>query len=366
MKKIFLFLFVISTGCISVFAQESTYTIKGDLEKIKSGVIYLNIYTPGEQSTDSTTIVNGKFQFKGDIKSPAFASLLMKNKPADFFTFYLEPGNLDIRGRADSLGMLSIKGSHINDDDRILKERLKDVTLWENNNSKIYEKAYQENNKKILDSLDEVDNDILMAKRKVIASFVKEHPNSMRAAMAITENYGYYAEATDVKPLYDLLSQRIKDTEKGKEIKKMVEVYSAVAIGQLIPEINQYDTDSNLVSLHSLKGKYVLVDFWASWCGPCRRENPNIVAAYQQFKDKGFTVFGVSYDTRKDNWIQAIANDHLDWYQVSQLNGWDNSTSSQFGIKAIPSNMLIDKNGKIIAKNLFGRKLVETLESLLK
>ena len=188
----------------------------------------------------------------------------------------------------------------------------------------------------------------------------------MRGAMAITENYSYYAEASDVEPLYNLLHDEIKNSPKGREIKKMIDVYASVAIGKVAPDITQFTPDSSSLSLSSLKGKYVLLDFWASWCGPCRRENPNIVAAYNRFKDKGFTVFGVSYDSKKDRWLKAIADDHLDWQQVSDLQGWQNATSAQYGIKAIPSNILLDQNGVIVAKNIFGKKLVDKLGELLK
>ncbi len=347
-------------------AQDSAFVINGKLEKIKSGVIYLTIYEDAKTIKDSAAIDKGVFKFNGYVSAPYFATLTMPSKPDDYFSFYVEPATMKVSGRADALKSLTISGSGVNDDDRMLKDRMKTVAMWEAANSKIYEQAFKEKNKRVMDSLDQVDFDVLAQKRKIIAAFVKDYPASMRGAMAIQENYGYYAEASDVAPLYDLLSDSIKNSAKGKEIKSMIDTYSSVAIGKTAPDISQFTPDSLPLSLSSLKGKYVLVDFWASWCGPCRRENPNIVAAYQQFKDKGFTVFGVSYDTKKDRWIKAIADDHLAWQQVSDLKGWQNATSAQYGIKAIPSNLLLDQNGVIIAKNIFGKKLVDKLNELMK
>ncbi|MEO6187606.1 MAG: TlpA disulfide reductase family protein [Ginsengibacter sp.] len=316
-------------------AQDSSFVIEGKLEKIKKGTIILNIYEGGKTLSDSVSITDGKFRFEGHVTSPYFATLTMPDRRKDYFSFYVEPVVMQISGRADSLQLLSIKGSPVNDEDKLLRDRMKYITTWQDKNSQLYERAYKEKNKAVMDSLDEVDYAVLDEKRKVVGAFVKDNPGSMRSAMAILENFSYYAEADDVTPLYELLDEKVRQSQKGKDIQNLIEVYNTVAIGKMIPEIKQTTPEGEVLSLKSLLGKYVLVDFWASWCGPCRRENPNVVAMYNKYKDKGFTVFGVSYDSRKDRWTKAISDDKLNWYQVSDLQGWKNATSDQFGIKAI-------------------------------
>jgi len=365
MKKVFVSVFAVALGLTS-FASDSAYTINGKFDKVKKGMIYLYVIGNGTQKKDSSVITDGKYFFKGYVQKPANAILDLKDDKQSYFRFYLEPGTLTITGIDDSLELLSVSGSKLNDDDKVLKERMGYITKWETSFNKAYGEAMKSKNKEMIDSLDDVDIQIMMEKRKVTAGFVKDYPNSMRAALAITENYAYYAEASEVEPLYNMLDKNLRNSPKGEEIKKMIETFRSVAIGKVPQDFTQTTPDGKQISLSSLKGKYVLVDFWASWCQPCRRENPNIVKTYDQYKDRDFQIFGVSYDTKKANWEKAIQDDKLFWLQVSDLQGWKNSTSDMYGIKAIPANLLLDKDGKIIAKNLFGKKLTAKLSEVMK
>ena len=149
-------------------------------------------------------------------------------------------------------------------------------------------------------------------------------------------------------------------------MQSQIEKTKKTFVGQSIMPFTQKDTSGVDVSIAALKGKYVLIDFWASWCGPCRRENPNIVKAYKNYKDNNFEILGVSLDDKRDKWIAAIHKDELKWYHVSDLKGWKNEVSEMFGIRSIPQNLLIDPDGKIIARNITGHELAIALTKHLK
>jgi peroxiredoxin len=203
------------------------------------------------------------------------------------------------------------------------------------------------------------------------------NPSNEALVKKISENTGMYSSIMAIQPLEpdkyaDLykaldegLSKKFASDKNIRMFHEMVERMFSTAIGQTAPDIVLPSPDGKEIALSSLKGKVVLIDFWASWCGPCRREMPNVVKAYAKFKDKGFEIFGVSLDQEKDRWVEAIAKDHITWPQVSDLQQWNSVVVKQYNIQGIPYTVLLDKEGKIIAKNLRGAELEEKLATVL-
>ena len=171
-----------------------------------------------------------------------------------------------------------------------------------------------------------------------------------------------------VGPVYAALSPELKNTPQGIDYGKMVEGLRAAAIGQSAPIFSQNTPEGKKVSLADYRGKYVLVDFWASWCGPCRAENPVVTKVYNEYKGRNFDILGVSLDNEKSRakWVKAIADDHLAWTQVSDLKGFENAAAQRYAVQSIPQNFLVGPDGKIVAVNLHGAELRATLAQLIK
>jgi peroxiredoxin len=189
--------------------------------------------------------------------------------------------------------------------------------------------------------------------------YASANPDSFFALLALSE--AAYWDMAKTGPIYRSLSKSLQQTDMGIVLAQRLSAITATAAGATAPLFTQNDVLGKPVSLASLRGKVVLVDFWASWCTPCRGENPNLVKEYEMYKDKGFEILGVSLDSSKEYWLKAIETDGLPWVHVSDLKGWENEAGRLYGVRSVPSNYLIDKTGKIIATNLIGEQLNKKL-----
>jgi peroxiredoxin len=373
MKKIILLLLAIFPTAI--YAQREDFKITGSFSSKVEGKIHYNYSERGISVQDSVEVVDGRFELKGKVLGIQKAYFSFKHKGStdikqawrDSRTIFIAPGTFKIIAE-DSIYKAKIIGSEINTEydvymaplNRIANER---KPIWD---EYIKIKAADRlNNPRAAELKAKIDR-TTVEKEDLLRSYVRTHPKSYFSIEAVIELMGPYAVVEKVEDLWAGLDPQLKNSYNGKVINAVLLGSKATDVGAKAPGFEQPDTAGKMVRLSEIKGKYVFVDFWASWCKPCRAENPNVLKAYDTYKNKNFAVVGVSIDFEKDHdkWIKAIKEDGMPWTQLLSPANIDGGAMKTYGVRAIPSNFLIDPNGVIVAKNLHGSELQKKLSEI--
>jgi peroxiredoxin len=344
-------------------SAQRKFVINGNLNGLpeSSAVSLSNANTPDDTIARGVVKANGTFELKGSVAEPNLYQLNLDGVQKKF-TMFIGNDIVNVSGDVQTIQDLQVKGSPVHNDfeefKKIFNPLFQELTLMGQRINRT--PSLQQN-----DSVMGAYKNHLATIKSEVDKFVTSHNSSPVAPFVVLVTSEMEQDVAALERRYSKFDKNVQNGFYGKIIKQQIDNSKKGAIGTDAIEFTQTDVEGKNVSLSSFRGKYVLVDFWASWCRPCREENPNVVKAYHRYKDKNFTVLGVSLDQNRAPWVKAIENDNLVWTQVSDLKGWSNEAAAKYNIQSIPQNFLIDPTGKIVAKNLRGIDLNNKLDEIL-
>ncbi len=346
----------------SACAKNDKTKVSGTIKNMGNGEIYF-IKSGDDKIMDTVKVTNDQFSYELKVTEP---TVYMVNFGAEQLPAFviLENVPTTINYEMNVLNSLQVKGGHEQEVyNSFINECRRDFNSMDSI-SKVAESNAQ--NQVLLADLQKSFFTLDSAVKVKQIAFVTKNPKSIASAFLAVNYLSQNPEKTyeEVSKVYNTLDKSIQQTYYGKKLEEMATQMRSTSEGQVAPDFTLNDVNDKPVALSSFRGKIVLLDFWASWCGPCRKENPNVVAAYNKFHSKGLEILGVSLDDNKSNWQQAIAKDGLTWTHISDLEGWQSKAAQLYGVQSIPANFLLDKDGKIIAKDLRGEMLEQKLNTL--
>ncbi|MDT0677956.1 TlpA disulfide reductase family protein [Autumnicola musiva] len=350
--------------------KEEGFVIHGEIGQLEDSSMAVLSYKQNDSTvTDSAKVENGEFRFGGKLIHPAEAVISLRHGEtfpeqqwqSDSYHLIIENSEIELTAN-DSIKKAKLKGSVLNDQSAEIEKMTRPLT---DEIIALYARMKGRSEEDKWSTYDTIQ--VYVDSIKAVAhKFIVEHPDSYVALQRfLRHEMPKNFDPEKAEDLFKKFPEDLRNTPTGKQIADKIAIAKKSMIGKEAMDFTQTTLEGEEFRLSSLKGKYVLIDFWAAWCKPCRAENPNVVKAYNRYKDENFEIVGVSLDASKEQWKGAVEKDGLPWIHVSDLKYWQNEVAQQYGIKSVPANLLIDPDGIIIAKNLRGEALTKRLSEIL-